>query len=224
MMTKNLEGGRMSRTKNAFRYLMAIFMVGAGTMHFVKPEFYLKIMPPYLPLHLKLVYLSGFFEVAFGVLLLVPRLTRSAAWGIVVLLIAVYPANIYAHQHQELVPATPIVHLLRLPLQVVFLLWAYWLAGPSHLGKWACEKVQTVTLLFLSGLSSNDPAGLELRHADMRIIRLCRRRRQQYQRCVQTRRLVRALNQFPPDALPLVLLVHGEVGQVGAVGEVGDRP
>src|SRR4051794_8495827 len=102
----------MSRTKTASKYLLAIFMIGAGTMHFLKPQFYLKIMPPYLPLHRELVYLSGFFEVAFGVLLLLPRFSRLAAWGIVALLIAVFPANIYAYQHQELLPAAPILHLL----------------------------------------------------------------------------------------------------------------
>ena len=52
-------------------------------------------MPPYLPLHLELVYLSGFFEIALGLLLLVPRFSRLAAWGIIALLIAVFPANIY---------------------------------------------------------------------------------------------------------------------------------
>ena len=83
-------------------------------------------MPPYLPLHRELVYLSGFFEMALGVLLLVPRLLRLAAWGIVALLIAVFPANIYLYQHQDLLPASPLVHLLRLPLQGAFLLWAYW--------------------------------------------------------------------------------------------------
>ena len=123
----------MSRTKAVSKYIMAIFMVGAGTMHFVKPDFYLKIMPPYLPLHLELVYWSGFFEVALGVLLLVPRFSRLAAWGIFALLIAVFPANVYLYQHQDLLPAPPIVHLLRLPLQGVFLLWAYWHTKPSNI-------------------------------------------------------------------------------------------
>jgi uncharacterized membrane protein len=116
----------MNRIKTASKYLLAIFMIGAGTMHFVRPEFYLKIMPPYLPWHLALVYLSGFFEIALGVLLLVPRFSHLAAWGIIALLIAVFPANIYVYQHQEILPAPPIVHLLRLPLQAVFILWAYW--------------------------------------------------------------------------------------------------
>ena len=116
----------MQRLKTASKYLLAIFMIGAGTMHFVRPDFYIKIMPSYLPWHLELVYLSGFFEAALGLLLLVPRFSRLAAWGIIALLIAVFPANIYVYQHQELLPASPLVHLLRLPLQAVFILWAYW--------------------------------------------------------------------------------------------------
>src|ERR1022692_3158735 len=79
------------------KYLLALFMVGAGTMHFINADFYLKIMPPYLPLHLELVYLSGFCEISLGVLLLVAQSSRFAAWGIIALLIAVFPANIRTH-------------------------------------------------------------------------------------------------------------------------------
>lgn len=100
-------------------------------MHFITPDFYVQIMPPYLPLHRELVYVSGFFEITFGLLLLVPRFSRFAAWGIVALLIAVFPANIYVYQHQEILPAPPLIHLLRLPLQGLFLLWAYWHTRPN---------------------------------------------------------------------------------------------
>lgn len=95
-------------------------------MHFVKPDFYLQLMPPYLPFHRELVYLSGFFEAALGLLLLLPRFSRFAAWGIIALLIAIFPANIYVYQHQDIIPAPPIVHFLRLPLQGAFILWAFW--------------------------------------------------------------------------------------------------
>jgi uncharacterized membrane protein len=117
---------RMNTMKSISKYLLALFMVATGTMHFVNPGFYLQIMPPYLPFHREAVYLSGFFEAAFGLLLLFPRLTRLAAWGIIALLIAIFPANIYVYQHQDIIPAPPIVHFLRLPLQAVFILWAYW--------------------------------------------------------------------------------------------------
>jgi uncharacterized membrane protein len=112
--------------KSISKYLLATFMVVAGTMHFVNPDFYVRIMPPSLPLHRELVYLSGFFEMALGAALLVPRTSRWAAWGIIALMIAIFPANIYVYQHQDLIPAPPIVHLLRLPLQALFILWAYW--------------------------------------------------------------------------------------------------
>jgi uncharacterized membrane protein len=112
--------------KTFSKYLLALFMVGAGTLHFIRPNSYLKIMPPYSPWPLELVYLSGFFEIGLGVLLLVPRFSRLAAWGIIALLIAVFPANIYLYQHQEIMPGPPLLHLLRLPLQAVFILWAFW--------------------------------------------------------------------------------------------------
>jgi len=108
------------------RYLLAILFAVAGMLHFIRPDFYLRIMPPYLPWHLELVYLSGVCEFLLGVLLLVPRVSRAAAWGIIALLIAVFPANVYLFQHQEIFPAPPLLHLLRLPLQAVFILWAYW--------------------------------------------------------------------------------------------------
>ena len=116
----------MSRIKTISKYLLAIFMIIAGIMHFANPAFFLKIMPPYLPLHKELVLLSGVFELVLGVLLLIPQTSRMAAWGIVALLIAVFPANLYLYQHQDILPASPILHLLRLPLQGVFILWAFW--------------------------------------------------------------------------------------------------
>jgi uncharacterized membrane protein len=116
----------MTTIKAISKFVLALFMIGAGIMHFVNPAFFLKIMPPYLPLHKELVLLSGVFEVLLGVMLLVPPYSRWAAWGIVALLIAVFPANLHVFQNQELIPAPPLVHLLRLPLQGVFILWAYW--------------------------------------------------------------------------------------------------
>jgi uncharacterized membrane protein len=119
-------------SQNGFPLLLAIFMIVAGVLHFVKEDFYLKIMPPYLPAHRELVYLSGMFEIALGMLLLVPRFTRLAAWGIILLLIAVFPVNIFVYQHPELLPAPGWLHLLRLPLQGVFIAWAWWHTRPEN--------------------------------------------------------------------------------------------
>lgn len=122
----------MVHLKTVSKFLLAALMVGVGTMHFVQTDFFTRIMPPYLPWHRELVYISGICEAVLGLLLLVPRLSRFAAWGIIALLIAVFPANIYLYQHQELLPASPIVHFLRLPLQAVFIAWAYWHTKPSY--------------------------------------------------------------------------------------------
>ena len=122
----------MNRIKQILKYLLAIFMIVAGTMHFMNPAFFLKIVPPYLPLHKELVLVSGVCEMLLGILLLIPRTSHLAAWGIVALLIAVFPANVYLYQHQDILPASPIVHLLRLPLQGVFILWAYWNTRPAE--------------------------------------------------------------------------------------------
>ena len=122
----------MNWIKPISKYLLAIFMIGAGTMHFVNPAFFLKIVPQYLPLHKELVLVSGICEVLLGILLLIPKCSHLAAWGIIALMIAVFPANIHLFQNQDLMPASPIVHLLRLPLQGVFILWAYWHTRPAE--------------------------------------------------------------------------------------------
>ena len=122
----------MRKLKIILKYLLCVFFVAAGLNHFISPDFYLKIMPPYLPWHLFLVYLSGFFEVALGVLLLIPAFTRIAAWGLIALLIAVFPANIHMATNPELYSdISPLALWLRLPLQAVLIAWAYWYTRPA---------------------------------------------------------------------------------------------
>ena len=114
----------MKILKLAGKCVFATIFLVAGVGHFTSTDFFVKIMPPYLPFHRELVYLSGVFEIVLGVLLLIPQTTRLAAWGLIALLIAVFPANIYMFQHQELFQVSPVVLLLRLPLQAVLILWA----------------------------------------------------------------------------------------------------
>ena len=122
----------MKKIKVVSKVVLAGFLVFAGSMHFARPEFFLKIMPPYLPFPMGLVLISGAFEILLGICLLIPRLSRVAAFGIIALMLAVFPANIYLFQHQEILPAPPLVHLLRLPMQAVFILWAYWHTRQDH--------------------------------------------------------------------------------------------
>ncbi len=117
----------MRKLKAGLHWLLGIFLIGAGILHFVTPSFYLSIMPPYLPWHRELVFLSGVCEVILGILVLIPRFTVVAAWGIIALLIAVFPANIHMTLHPDLYPnVSPILLWLRLPLQGLFIAWAYW--------------------------------------------------------------------------------------------------
>jgi uncharacterized membrane protein len=104
----------------------------AGVNHFVSPDFYVPMMPPYLPAHLELVYLSGVFEILGGILVLVPRVRAMAGWGLVALLMAIFPANIHMALSPELFPDMSTAALYaRLPFQAVFLAWAYWATRPE---------------------------------------------------------------------------------------------
>ncbi len=121
----------MTRLKRASLGILAAFYTVAGILHFVKPENYLRIMPPALPAPLALVLLSGAAEFVLGIAVLFPRTRRRAAWGIVALLIAVFPANLYMYQRSvetrgAAYGVAPIVLYWRLWLQAGFVLWAYW--------------------------------------------------------------------------------------------------
>jgi uncharacterized membrane protein len=103
-----------------------LFVV-AGVNHFIKTGFYVSIMPPYLPLHRELVYISGVFEAVLGGLLLIPRCTAPAAWGIMALLVAVFPANVHMAMHPNLYPSlSPLALWARLPAQGLLIAWAHW--------------------------------------------------------------------------------------------------
>jgi len=120
----------MSTTKRALLYLMGVFYIFAGVMHFVNPGLYMPMMPPYLPAHYALILISGAAEVVLGVAVLIPAYRHLAAWGIIALLIAVFPANLHIALHNvPLGGATEglgIWNWARLPLQAVLIAWAYW--------------------------------------------------------------------------------------------------
>ncbi len=117
----------MKTVKRILQWIFGIVMVMAGINHFFNPTFYLRMMPPILPAPLFLIYLSGIFEIALGILLLIPKFTRLAAWGLIALLIAVFPANVYMAMNTGLFPEfNPTAIYLRLPLQIVLIAWAYY--------------------------------------------------------------------------------------------------
>jgi len=123
----------MSTPKRVLLYLMAAAYVFAGYNHLMNPEFYLLIMPPGLPNPEWLNVLSGLAEIVLGVYLLEPKVRSLAAWGIIALLIAVFPANMYAAT-ANVGPGGPgtgagVANYIRLPFQLVFIAWAWWYTG-----------------------------------------------------------------------------------------------
>ncbi|MBW4531521.1 MAG: DoxX family membrane protein [Aphanothece saxicola GSE-SYN-MK-01-06B] len=118
--------------KRISRWLCGCLYIGAGLNHFVNSSFYVGIMPPYLPWHMGLVLASGIAEIILGAMLLVDRFRVFAAWGLVALLIAVFPANLHMALHPELYPwASPVGLWLRLPLQGFLILWVMWYTRPE---------------------------------------------------------------------------------------------
>lgn len=105
---------------------MAILYIVAGINHFRSPGMYIKIIPPYFSNPRLLNILSGAAEIILGILLILPFLTHFAAWGIIALLIAVFPANLFMYQNKKAGLGLPKwILLLRMPLQLLLILWAY---------------------------------------------------------------------------------------------------
>ena len=108
-------------------YVMGIFYIIVGIKHFQDPSWFVQIIPPILPYKYELVYISGFFEVLLGILLMIPRFQSIAAKGLIALLICVYPANIYLAQTNGVaLGISPLIAWGRLPFQFVFIGIAYW--------------------------------------------------------------------------------------------------
>ena len=106
-------------------WIMAGLYIAAGINHFVNPTFYLKIIPPALPFHRWINWISGAAEIILGVALLFPEYQSLAAWGIILLLIAIFPANVYHFMKGWRKKKMVLVLALRLPLQGVLIWWAY---------------------------------------------------------------------------------------------------
>jgi uncharacterized membrane protein len=108
------------------RAIMGVLYIGAGVAHFVLLRRYASVVPAYLPAHRTLALISGAAEMAGGLGVMAGPTRRLAAWGLVVLLVAVFPANLWMAQHPALSPGLPIwVLWLRLPLQLPLIGWAW---------------------------------------------------------------------------------------------------
>jgi uncharacterized membrane protein len=128
--------------KRRLRVILACVMIGMGVLHFAAPAPFVRIMPSALPAQLVLVLLSGFFEALGGIGLLVPRARRAASFGLVLLYLAVFPANVNMVLHPEIsagygIPAWSL--WARLPLQAVLIAWALWVGADKGRGQQSRE-------------------------------------------------------------------------------------
>lgn len=121
---------KVTIAKSILIIISSIFYTIVGIKHFINPEFFLAIVPPYLPYHLELVYISGFFEILFGIMILFPRYRFYGSIGLILLLLAVFPANIYLAQSKEAqvaIGASQQIATWRLPIQGLLIFVAYWI-------------------------------------------------------------------------------------------------
>ena len=116
-----------SKIKTLSIIIMSLFYIGVGTNHIINPNWFVRIIPPILPFKIAIVYISGIFEIILGSLLIFPKTRYIAGWGLIILLLAVYPANIYvALTNGEAMDITPLIAWGRLPFQFVLIGLAYW--------------------------------------------------------------------------------------------------
>jgi uncharacterized membrane protein len=132
-MSTNIDD-TLIRLKRPLLYVMSVFYAAAGVMHFVAPKVYARVVPPQFPRPVALVYLSGIAEIVLGIGVLLRRTRQRSAWGLIALLIAVFPANVHMATSDVTTDAVPnwaegiarAAMWVRLPLQGVLILWAWW--------------------------------------------------------------------------------------------------
>ena len=124
----------MSDTKNNWLYLkssldggtvMGLLYIVAGVNHFWHPDFYLKMLIGFLPYPNALNIISGLAEIILGLGVCVPATRKISAWGIILLLVAIFPANINMAFHWQDYGNTIVPFLIRLPIQFLLIWWAY---------------------------------------------------------------------------------------------------
>ena len=131
----------MRRLKLIGLYLMAAFYLFTGVSHLLKTEGFIKVIPPFLPWPYAIAILSGVAEIFLAIGLLPKKTRRWAAWGIIALLICVFPANVYMYLARDTkfteFPAWAL--LIRLPLQIVLIAWAYVYSRAASAESSACS-------------------------------------------------------------------------------------
>lgn len=133
--------------KEILRAILAISIIIVGITHFTHPDQYARIVPPQLPNPVALVYISGGFEILGGIGLMIPYVSVAAAWGLIALFVAVFPANINQAINSipiDGIPHSPISYWLRLPFQAVLIAWAWWYTRKPENQKGAADVAARV--------------------------------------------------------------------------------
>ena len=110
-------------------YILSLFYIVVGIKHFTDTDFFIMLIPDFFPLHYEIVLISGFFEIILGLLILINKTRRIASWGLIILLICVFPSNIYLYlsDHvREILEISKKQALLRMPFQIPLIIIAYW--------------------------------------------------------------------------------------------------
>jgi len=114
---------------------MSLLYITVGVKHFINPDFFVTIVPPIINWKEEAVLVSGFIEVLLGILLLFNQTRKLAAWGIILLLIAVLPANIYLYISEiprEILSISKSQALFRIPFQIPLIIISYWHSKEIH--------------------------------------------------------------------------------------------
>ena len=147
----------IQHTKSVTIYILSILYVTVGIKHFLNPDFFIAIMPPIIPLHKEFVFISGFFEILFGILILFKKTRLMGSWGLITLLILVFPANIYLYISEtprEVLNISKTQALIRMPFQIPLIIIAYWhsIDKENMLFSYLCIIIFIPTILYFINL------------------------------------------------------------------------
>jgi len=147
----------MKTLKNITIYIMSLLYILVGVKHFLEPDFFLAIVPPTLIYKESIVLVSGLLEVIMGLLLLIRKTRKIGAWGIICILILVFPANIYlflSEVPREMIGITKNQALLRLPFQIPLIILSYWHSKESDSKKFSliCLCLFIPTIIYFTTL------------------------------------------------------------------------
>ena len=134
---------------------MGLLYIIIGIKHFINPYFFITIVPPYISYKKEVVLLSGSIEVILGTLLLINQTRRLATWGIILLLISVFPANIYLYISEiprEILEVSKNQALLRMPFQIALVIIAYWHSKELHSKRLSriCSGLFIATIIYFA--------------------------------------------------------------------------